>query len=201
MLLYYISDRKSCAGPLEARIAAAFQAGVDMVQIREKDLEARDLLALAQAAGRGRGAGKLLVNGRADVALAGGADGVHLPSGAPAPRLFRAIAPAGFSIGVSCHGIGEVIGAEQGGADFVVFGPVFDTPSKRGYGPPQGLARLAEAARTVRIPVLALGGVSLESAPACLDRGAAGVAGISLFQGRTPVLEVVAALRALEAAA
>jgi thiamine-phosphate pyrophosphorylase len=200
-MIYYITDRKSYRGALAARIAEALRAGVDMVQIREKDLEARELFELTQAAveTRGGGGGKILVNSRTDVALAAGADGVHLPADGLGVHAVRRIAPARFTVGVSCHSCDEVCAAEQEGADFAVFGPVFDTASKRAYGPPLGLARLEEACRNVRIPVLALGGVTIESARSCMEAGAAGIAGISLFQGPHPVEETVAALRALEA--
>ena len=195
MLLYYITDRRTCRGDIAQRVREALLAGVDMAQIREKDLEAGDLYDLARAAWT-PGRGKLLVNSRVDVALAAGAGGVHLPSSAPAPRSFRGIVPPGFIFGVSCHSAKELRAAEQEGADFAVFGPVFETPSKRAYGPPQGLERLREACRAARIPVLALGGVTLENARACLDSGAAGIAGISLFQASGSIAETVAALHA-----
>ena len=196
MLLYYITDRRTCPGGIETRMTEALQAGADMVQIREKDLATRELHALAVRAIQANPGRTILINSRVDVALAAGAAGAHLPASAPASASFRRIAPPPFQFGVSCHSADEVRQAEQDGADFAVFGPVFDTPSKRAYGPPQGLEKLAEACRTVRIPVLALGGVSLANARACLDAGAAGVAGISLFQRRAPVHEVVEALRA-----
>lgn len=184
MLRYYITDRKAAGGTdaVLRAIAAADADGVDWIQIREKDLTARELCALTRAALAACRRAKVLVNDRADVALACGAHGVHLPSHSLAACEVKLLAPAGFLAGMSCHSVDEVRAAEREGADFAVFGPVFDTPSKREYGPPLGLERLREAAQAVGMPVLALGGVREANIAACMTAGAAGIAAIRLFQ-------------------
>jgi thiamine-phosphate pyrophosphorylase len=199
LILYYITDRRQRHGSLVDVIESVAAAGVDWIQIREKDLPDRELYALVHAAlARTRGtATRILVNGRTDVALAAGAHGVHLPSDSLSAAAVRAIAPAGFLVGVSCHNVAEAGRAAREGADFVVFGPVFDTPSKREYGPPAGLVELERVSQAVRIPVLALGGVSVSNAAQCLCAGAAGIAGISIFQGADSARRRVAELRSL----
>lgn len=157
--------------------AQAVSAGVDWIQIRAKDLGARELSVLVREA-VARGGKRVLVNTRLDVALACGAGGVHLPANSPAPGRMRSITPPGFQMAVSCHTIEELQRAEQEGADFAVFGPVFATGSKAAVG----LAALGRAAAAVRMPVYALGGITHENAAKCLTAGAAGIAGISIFE-------------------
>jgi thiamine-phosphate pyrophosphorylase len=158
-----------------------FTGKVDWVQVRDKELPARELIAVVRRAMRR--VGKVLVNSRVDVALAAGAAGVHLPSGSIAPSEWRRITPVGFLIGVSCHSLEDVLLAESEGADYVVFGPVFDPLSKPPDVPARGVEELGRVARAVRIPVLALGGITEENVADCVAAGAAGVAGITMFRG------------------
>lgn len=207
MIFYYITDRKQFPGTaaeqrarLLAKMAEASRAGVALIQLREKDLPARELEALAREAvgavreSAGRKRARLLINSRLDVAIAVGADGVHLRADDIAASEARVIfTKAGVHkpvIGVSCHSVPEVRLAESHGADFAVFGPVFE----KSGAPGQGLATLRAAcgqvpARGVEaavpagtMPVLALGGVTRDNAAACLEAGAAGLAAIRLFQ-------------------
>lgn len=211
MLLYYITDRTQLAaehepdaervrgGRLLTMVEAACAAGVDLIQLRERDLSARELEGLAshmvEIASRYRGT-RLLINSRIDVAVAAGADGVHLRSNDLLADDARAIVTANkrksFLVSVSCHTVAEVEAAANRGADLVVFGPVF---GKTGVAA-TGVKELTEACNAAgSMPVLALGGIGRENVRQCLDAGAAGVAGIKLFQN-FPVRETVALLRA-----
>jgi thiamine-phosphate pyrophosphorylase len=177
--LLAISDRVSLRLPFEEWLRALAAAGIGAVQLREKDLADRALYDLAR---RARAAlpppVRLLINGRADVALAAGADGVHLPAdGVPVAALRRRFG-SGMLIGRSAHRLAEVERARDEGADYVTFGPVYATPGK---GPAAGVAALGRAA-AAGIAVYALGGVTLEAFGELAGAGAAGIAAIRLFQ-------------------
>ena len=202
-ILCYVTDRKSLPpttgarpdplGALLERVEQAVRAGVDWIQLREKDFEGRalfDLTARALAiSAAARGAEKrtrILVNERLDVAWAAGAAGVHLGEDSlPVADVVRWKNQAGrgdFLVGASCHSLERAVEAAAAGAGYILFGPVFATPSKAAFGPPQGLQKLGEVCRAVSIPVLAIGGITQENAAACIEAGAAGIAAIRLFQ-------------------
>lgn len=183
--LCLVTDRSTVKGSLEEAVEACLAAGLKAVQLREKDLAVRDLLSLAQRlreATRQAGA-KLFVNDRTDVALAVGADGVQRTGASLPVAVLRSICPPGFQIGASVHSTAEARIAEPEGADFLIFGPIFDTPSKRQYGPPQGLSALERVASAVRLPVLAVGGITPPRVAEVLRAGAAGVAVIGAILG------------------
>ncbi|HVB36028.1 MAG TPA: thiamine phosphate synthase [Candidatus Acidoferrales bacterium] len=212
MLLCYVTDRHllgrelpsgtASSNHLLKQIERAATAGIDWVQIREKDLTARELLeltrraiAVVSTAANSRPqpntpmnvVTRVLVNDRIDVAIAAGAAGVHLGGGSvPIREVVRwcraGNAPPDFLVGASCHGLDEIIEAERAGANYIFFGPVYETPSKISFGKPQSTEKLAEACRRVGVSVLAIGGVNDENASACLGAGAAGIAAIRLFQ-------------------
>jgi thiamine-phosphate pyrophosphorylase len=210
-LLYYITDRTAFAPDeptrrhcLMEKIAEAARAGVDYIQLREKDLSTRELESLAhEAVGvlnqlrteKRELKTALLINSRTDIAIATDADGVHLRSddicASDVRRLWNSCSGDKQGeplIGVSCHSLAEVVQAHAGGATFAVFAPVFekkDIPNTQ----PVGLTQLREACK-VKIPVLALGGVTLENAWSCLDAGASGIAAIRLFQ-ENDIAEIV----------
>jgi len=218
-LLCYVTDRHSLSEAKPAdqvetllnKIGAAVEAGVDWIQIREKDLSGKDCSsltreALQRAAKPSAGktfATRILVNDRLDVALAERAGGVHLGEKslplAESKRLVRNRDELkDFLIGVSCHSLEAAKAAASGGADYLFFGPVFATPSKAAFGAPQGLDRLAEVCRAVSIPVLAIGGITLDSAADCFAAGASGIAAIRLFQHSRDMPSLVQPLRKLK---
>ncbi len=187
--LLAISDLPSLAEPFGDWLRRLAAAGVGALQIREKDREDRDVLDLTLEARAVLSGAVVLVNGRLDIALAAGADGAHLPAdGVPIEALRRRFG-TGVMLGRSTHHVEEVEAALGEGADYVTFGPIYPTPSKERYGPPRGLDELARAAR-LPIPVYALGGVTLSRFGEVSEAGAAGVAGIRIFQ--EPDLSAVA---------
>jgi thiamine-phosphate pyrophosphorylase len=220
LLLCYISDRSQFPGNEDSRrsrlletIAFAVRLGVDYVQLREKDLSAHKLERLAReaVAVAGRTDNKelktgLLINSRTDIAVATGAGGVHLRSDDISPADVRKIwtqcgaGPlARATVAISCHTPAEVAQAAADGADFAVFGPIFANKGEKKAAPSLhsgGLDALREACRE-KIPVLALGGITVKNAQACVEAGAAGIAGIRLFQ-ENEVSAVVRALRGLK---
>lgn len=215
-VLCYVTDRGILPDkdPAEAhetllrKMEAAAAAGVEWIQIREKNLSARELASLtrealqrvAKASNDGASPARIIVNDRLDVALSERAGGVHLgENGLPVAEVKR-LADArdvhgGFLIGVSCHSLEAARSAESSGADYIFFGPVFATPSKAGYGAPEGLERLAEVSRAVSLPVLAIGGINAENAGSCLSAGASGIAAIRFFQDAQDVTSVVQAMK------
>lgn len=224
-ILCYVTDRRLAGGDaspdqLLRHIENAATAGVDWLQIREKDLPARELLALTRRAIHATRAApnakprqyappgapmRVLVNDRLDVAVAAGAAGAHLGGDSiPVAQVVRwrraGNAPDDFLVGISCHHLREAIGAERDGADYIFFGPVYETPSKSSFGAPLGIGKLTEVCRSVRIPILAIGGINEENAAACVRAGAAGIAAIRLFQqppDSTSLAVRVSRLRAL----
>jgi thiamine-phosphate pyrophosphorylase len=221
-ILCYVTDRKSLAlgsgaisggdrrEALLKRIAAASAAGVDWIQIREKDLSAKEASSLTREALATNRANqhdgvttRIVINDRLDIAFSEHASGVHLGERSLPVRDVREWldAEAGqtvrksFLVGVSCHSQEGALSAAQKGADYIFFGPVFATPSKKVSGAPQGLPLLAEICRSVNIPVLAIGGVTLENASTCFAAGAAGIAAIRLFQESADLPSLVQALR------
>jgi thiamine-phosphate pyrophosphorylase len=212
-LLYYITDRSQFRGDESVRrralldkIAEAASAGVDYIQLRERDLTVRELEALArevvEVVRQNSPSTAIFINSRADVALAAGADGVHLRaddvSAVDVKKLLgrsnQASTTFPFLVAVSCHKKEDVIRAANDDADFAVFAPVFGKSNSPGTQA-AGISALREVCQ-LKIPVFALGGITVENAASCLDAGAAGIAGIRIFQ-ENRIAEVVRALRAL----
>jgi len=181
-------------------VEAAVAAKVPLFQIREKTVSARVLYELTERAVKiTRGSDtRLLVNDRSDIARAAGADGVHLTAQSMRAEVVRKIYGPEFLIGVSTHSLDEARAAQVGGADFVVFGPVFETESKRDFGEPQGLNRLEEVTSELRgFPVVAIGGITLDNARVCFEVGASGVAAIRLLNDPKRMASIVKAIRSV----
>lgn len=196
------------------RIRGAASAGVDWIELREKNMDSRPLLELMRASvaavrssvpsgvgssedGSSKGS-RLLLNDRLDVACVTGADGVHLTeTSVPVGAVVSWTRQCGrkLLVGASCHSLEGARRADADGADYIFFGPVFATPSKEAFGPPQGLAKLGDICRGVRIPVLAIGGITMANAAACVEAGAAGIAAIGLFQRSNDMAGLLTELR------
>jgi thiamine-phosphate pyrophosphorylase len=180
--LTLVTDRAQTRGrDLTAVVAECLAAGLPAVQVREKDLGAADLAALCRPLReltRGHGA-RLVVNDRVDVALAVGADGVQRTHASLPVDDIRRIVADRLTVGASVHSLEDALDAERRGADWLVFGPLYDTPSKRRWGAPQGPERLAEVTTAVRIPVVAIGGITPERVADVRAAGAVGVAAIA----------------------
>ena len=207
-ILCYVTDRRSLAGSPDAlesllldKIEEAVRGKVDWIQLRERDLSGRELAALSQqAVERSGGATRVLVNDRLDVAFAVKAAGVHLGEKGLPVRAAKRLAKERsigheFLVGVSRHSLEGALEAETAGADYVIFGPVFATPSKAEFGQPQGLQRLKQACERLKIPVLAIGGITEQNAWECFAAGAQGIAAIRLFQNAKDLGNAVERLR------
>ena len=179
--LYLITDRKQTKLPLPDAVRLALQGGVRAIQVREKDLPVRELLALARdlRSLTNEFKAKLFINDRVDVAVAVDADGVHLGHESMPVDAARKIVGRKMLIGASTHNLDEAKQAEAGGADFVTFGPIFSTPSKMSYGAPAGVEALQAVKKTIHIPVFGLGGIKQENVADVLVAGADGIAMIS----------------------
>jgi len=206
--LCYVTDRKGLAATADEQIHLLLQkieevalAHTDWIQIREKDLNGRELGELVREARRRAPVGcRILVNDRLDVGCTTGADGVHLgEQSLPVADVKRFLREQkrglDFLVGASRHSPDAALEAQRAGADYVIFGPVFATPSKAPYAAPQGVPRLAQVCEKLTIPVMAIGGITLANARECLHAGAAGIAAIRLFQDAEDVAAVVHALR------
>jgi thiamine-phosphate pyrophosphorylase len=183
------------------KIESAARAGVDWIQIREKDLSGRELFDLTRdARQRVPRSCRMVVNDRLDVAIATGAGGVHLgessvPTSEAKQILREKNRGADFLIGTSVHSLESAQAAEKSGADYLIFGPVFETPSKTAFGRPQGVEQLAKVCESVTIPVLAIGGINAQKIRACVAAGCSGIAAIRLFQDESSLEGLLRELR------
>jgi thiamine-phosphate pyrophosphorylase len=194
--LYLITDRNGCNGrDLVSVLEEALAGGVNAVQLREKHLTSRDLYIMASKLRTvtARYNARLIINDRVDIALAVAADGVHLGYGSMPVREARRLLGSGKLIGFSCHSRQEALTAQEEGADFITFGPVFHTPSKAPYGEPVGLYELGETSRLLSLPVFALGGIKRSNAEQAMAAGVHGIAMISaILAAENPRAEAAA---------
>lgn len=188
--LLLVTDRQQTKGrPLVSVLSQALKAGNFSIQLRERDLGARNLLALAneiQRLATPHGC-QLLINDRLDVALSLEGVGVHLRSNSLPVSVARRLIGVHRLLGVSVHSVNETVQAEADGADYVVLGPIYETPSKHMYGPPLGLSKLEEASRAVRVPIIGIGGVTAARARDIRLAGAFGVAVVTAVLGADDV--------------
>ena len=199
-IIYPITSGTATVQQILQLVEAGVAARVPLFQIREKTLSGRALYELtARAVEIMRGSDtRLLVNDRSDIARAAGADGVHLTSQSLPAAILRATYGPDFLIGVSTHSLDEARAAQAGGADFVVFGPVFETESKREFGEPQRLNKLEQVTSELRdFPVVAIGGITLDNVRACFDAGARGVAAIRLLNDAERMSSIVESIRSV----
>lgn len=193
--LYLITDRKMVKGPLPDAVRLALEGGVRAVQLREKDLPVREFLALAQelrAVTKTFGA-KLFINDRVDVAVAVGADGVHLGGESMPIQAVRKIVRKDMLIGASTHSLEQAKAAAENGADLITYGPVYETPSKAKYGAPVGLKGIGEIKNEIAIPIFAIGGINTGNLLPVLSARADGVAVISAILGAEDIRKAAAA--------
>jgi len=195
------ADSPPAVETLQDKIRRAFAAGIDYVQVREKDLSARCLARLVEQFAKlpEKKNSRLLVNERLDIAVSCGADGVHLPAGSLPVPVARRVGGGALILGVSCHNEDDAAQAADEGASYILLAPVFETPSKRG-AKPLGLSALEKVCRSSSVPVYALGGVDAANAADCIRAGAAGVAGIRLFQDAPDLDQLCRHLRGIETA-
>jgi thiamine-phosphate pyrophosphorylase len=195
--VYFITDRKQTLGrPLVEVVKRAVQAGIRAVQLREKDLQGKELFYLAEALRKvtANAGAHLLINDRVDIAAAVGADGVHLTRSSISPEYARKLLGSDIIIGQSTHSADEATMAQKEGVDFVTLGPVFPTPSKFKYGPPLGIKPIVTAREKVNIPIYAIGGIKAYNIKAVLEAGADGIALISAITGAENIESAVSSL-------
>lgn len=190
---YLITDRKACAPrPLPDVVEEACSRGIKAIQLREKDLNGRELFKLANQLREitVRHNARLFINDRADIAMAAGADGVHCREQSLSPQTIKQL-NSDFIVGASVHSVARAKRAAREGADFLLFGPVFYTASKAQYGEPQGLDQLEKVVEAVSVPVIGVGGITPQRTKSCMKNGAAGVAGISSIMKSESINETI----------
>lgn len=193
--LYLITDRKVARSPLPEAVRLALEGGIKAIQLREKDLPVRELLALAQELRditREFGA-KLFINDRLDVATLIGADGIHLGGQSMPVDAVRKVVGKSMQVAVSTHNAGEAKAAQDGGADFITYGPIYETPSKIEYGPPVGVKSIRDIKNDISIPIYAIGGINSGNMLQVMSAGADGIALISAIMTAEDIRKTSAA--------